>query len=336
MQRKMKRSRWLIEGAGTLGAINAVRAPAPAADFSYKLAHGLPVDNPIHVRLIQMANAVKAETNGRVEIHIFPNGQLGSLVSVLEQIRLGSIQLVVGGDSAYTGLLPVYAIDNIGFAFSSWQQPIDVMGGRLGSYLRRELLAKGFFAFDRAWSTGFTEVTTSTKPIKTADDFVGVKIRVPASAIVVELFKTLGAQPVALDGGAIYTGLQTRLVDAQENSVSIIESYRLYEVQSYLSLTNHRWGGLTMAMNGDAWNALGPDIQPVVRRNAIKYANLSNNDTRLLNDSLADKLRRQGLAFNSADTGTMRARLGPYYARWKKELGSTAWDMLEASVGKLG
>lgn len=336
MQRKMKRSRWLLEGAATLGAIDVVRAPASAAEFSYKLAHGLPVDNPIHVRLVQMANAIKAETSGRTEIHIFPNGQLGSLVAVLEQMRLGSIQLVVGGDSAYTGILPVYAIDNIGFAFSSWQQPIDVMSGRLGAYLRRELLAKGVYAFDRSWSTGFTEVTTSTKPIRTADDFVGVKIRVPASAIVVELFKTLGALPAAIDGNAIYTALQTHLVDAQENSVSIIESYRLYEVQAYLSLTNHRWGGLTMSINGDAWNALGPDIQSVFHRNAEKYANLSNNDTRLLNDSLADKLRRQGLVFNSADTATMRARLASYYARWKKELGSTAWDMLEEKVGKLG
>lgn len=107
-------------------------------------------------------------------------------------------------------------------------------------------------------------------------------------------------------------------------------------MQKYLSLTNHRWGGLTMAMNLDAWNALDSNMQGVVERNAHKHAKLANNDGRLLDKSLADKLRRQGMTVNTVDTAPMRARLASYCARWKKELGTTVWTLLEDKVGKLG
>ena len=118
--------------------------------------------------------------------------------------------------------------------------------------------------------------------------------------------------------------------------LSIIETFKLFEVQKYLSLTSHRWGGLSMSVNPEAWNALPSDIQSVVQRNAAKYAKLSNNDTRILEGSLTSKMQRHGLVVNTPDRASMRAKLGPYYERWKKELGNTAWDLLEANVGKLG
>ena len=150
------------------------------------------------------------------------------------------------------------------------------------------------------------------------------------------MFKALGASPVPIDGSELYSALQTHLVDGEETALQIIATYRLYEVQKYLSFTNHRWAGSTLVANGAAWDALPADIQAVVKRNADKYARLCNNDTFYSSDAYTDKLKRQGLTVNTSDTTSMRARLGAYYARWKKELGSTAWDLLEARVGKLG
>src|SRR5262249_3209197 len=106
--------------------------------------------------------------------------------------------------------------------------------------------------------------------------------------------------------------------------------------QKYLSFTNHVWGGQWLAANQAAWDALPPDIQTIFQRNAAKYAELVRRDSFLMTAAYTDKLRRQGMAINTPDTRSMRARLGPYYARWKNDFGATAWGLLEASVGKLG
>ena len=304
----MPRSRFAISTGSSLAAAAAFRVPATAAQFTYKLGHPLPVETPLHVRCVQMAKAIRDETQGRLEIQLFPNSTLGSTTSMLSQVRLGSIELTILGNATYTGMVPVYSIDNVAFAFSTWQQPIEALAGPLGAYMRQELAAKGLHAFDDVWALGFQQITTSTKPIRTADDFSGLKLRTPPAAIIVELFKALGASPVAITTDELYTALQTHLVDGQEEPFSVIEAFRLYEVQKYLSLTNHRWVGSTLVSNPDAWKALPAQIQAIFSHNSAKYARLANNDTRLGEVSLADKLRRQGMAFNTADAASMRAR----------------------------
>ena len=181
------------------------------------------------------------------------------------------------------------------------------------------------------------QTTSSTHPIGNGADFAGFKIRIAPVQMVQDLFKTLGAAPVALDTNAEYTGLQTRVADGQESPLVTIETYRFYEVQKYLSLTNHVATCAWLVANGNAWNALPPDIQAVINRNVTKYALLERRDIPVMNVSLSDKLRRQGMVFNTAETGSMRARLGPYYQRWKSVFGPTAWGLLESASGnKLG
>jgi tripartite ATP-independent transporter DctP family solute receptor len=285
--------------------------------------------------MVQMANAVKAETNGRMEIQVYPNSQLGSQASMIAQVRLGSLQFMQTGNAQFSSIVPVAAIDSLGFAFSNGNQPLEALDGNLGAYIRREFAAKGLLCFDKVFDASFRQVTSSLRPIRAVGDFAGTKIRVPSSPIYVEMFRALGASPVALDTTELYTALQTRIVDAQETPLTVIESYRLSEVQKYLSLTSHGWGGLWLVGNLEAWNALPPDIQDIVKRNEAKYALLERRDVAAQVNSLANKLAREGFAVNQADTSGMRARLGPYYARWKNEFGSTAWGLLEAVTGKL-
>jgi TRAP-type transport system periplasmic protein len=335
MRSKSNRSRFLA-GVSTLGAIGIVQAAAPAAQFEYKLALSDPVEYTTSVRMAQMANAVSAETNGRMQIKIYPNSVLGSTASILTQLRLGVIQFYCTNHYGFSALVPLIQIDSVGFAFSSQKQPVTLLDGALGAYIRKEFAAKGMYVFEKTFDLGFRQVTSSTKPIREVGDFTGFKIRVPPAPIFVDLFKTLGASPVPIDSNELYTSLQTHLADGQEVSMVGIESFRTYEVQKYLSVTNHLWVGYYLAANAGTWAAVPPDIQAVVKRNVDKFTVAERKEIPFLNESLADKLKRQGLIFNTPDVSGMRARLGPYYARWKNELGSTAWSLLEAEVGKLG
>jgi len=133
----------------------------------------------------------------------------------------------------------------------------------------------------------------------------------------------------------VYTALQTHVVDGQENPYAIIDTGKLYEVQKYLSVTNHMWSAFHMLANQEAWKALPPDIQSVVARNNAKYAVLQRRDVEGRNNSLADKLRRRGMVSNNADTSGFRPRLGGFYKKWRGEFGDTAWTLLEKRSGRL-
>ena len=333
MQASRGRSYFL--GAGVaFAAVGAVRAPLRAAQFVYKLAHGA-VDDPPSIALGQMAAAINAETHGRMEVQVFPNAVLGSGLSMLSQVRLGSIQFYWANSSSYSSVVPLAQIDGIGFIFASEKKAFSAMDGPLGAYVRQEFLSKGLYAFDKPTSNGFRETTSGVKPIRTVDDLAGIKIRTLPAPVYIELFKALGASPAPVDFSEMYTALQTHLVDGCELAPNAIEAFRIYEVQKYLSLTNHIWGGEWMAANLDAWNALPSDIQDIVKRNATKYILSERREMARTNDSVVDTLKRQGLAFNTVDTGAMRARIRSYYAHWKGEFGATAWNLLEAAVGKL-
>jgi TRAP-type C4-dicarboxylate transport system substrate-binding protein len=178
--------------------------------------------------------------------------------------------------------------------------------------------------------------TTSSRPIRTAADWAGIKIRTPPAKISVDLFATLGASPTPLDSSETYTSLQTHLIDAEESPLTTIEAQHFYEIQRYLSLTNHQWAAYWLIGNLEAVNALPPDIRAVLDQVTAKYSLLERRDVNEADLALIDKLKRQGMIVNTPDTASMRAKLGPYYARWKNELGATAWGLLEAKVGKLG
>ena len=332
----LRRLRFLAGGIANLGALGIIRAPARSAQFEWKMAYGDPRNSLRDVRFTQMVNAIDRETGGRMKIQTFPGLQLGSPASEQSQLRLGAIQLLLQLNANFSSILPVAQIESIGFAFQSPRQVYAALDGPLGAYLRREFSLKGIYIFPRVIEAGFRQISAMTRPIRSVEDFAGFKIRTAPSPMFVDLFRTLGASPTAVDASDLYTSLQTRVIDGEETPLEFMENLRLFEVQKYVSLTNHSWGGEWLAANGDAWNALPPDIQATVTRNVSRCMLLVRRDLSAFNASIGDKLARQGLIFNTADTTGMRARLGPYYARWKAELGSTPWSLLELTTGKLG
>jgi tripartite ATP-independent transporter DctP family solute receptor len=319
----------------TVASIGVVRAPARAATWSYKYAHNLPVGHPLHIRTVQMWREVRDATGGRLDVAVFPDNALGADPSALAQLRTGAIQFFTASGGLLGGVVPVAQIENVGFAFRDETSAFRAMDGELGAYVRGEIAAKGLVALDRIWDNGMRQVTTSTKPILGVDDLAGLRIRTPPSPLWIDLFRTLGAAPTPISGAELYLALQTHVVDAQENALAGIEATRLYEVQKYLSFTNHMWAGYWMLANGEAWNALPPDVRAIVRRANAKHAAVQRRDVSLLNVSLADKLRRRGLELHRVDQGPFRAKLRPFYAKWKAEFGERAWSALERSAGTL-
>ncbi len=332
--RPTRRAFTAAAGSALLAA--AVHSEARAdAQFQYKFAHDLPVDHPLHVRMVQLWNEVSQLTGGRLEVKVFPFGQLGAGQGLTEVVRSGAVQFGSTASFLWSGAVPVAAIDSLGFLFSDVKQAFRLMAGPLGEYVRAAFATRGMYAFPNEWDLGLRQITTSTKPIRNLADLAGVRIRTPAAKVSFDLFQTLGASPTVVDSTGQYAAMKTHLVDGQETPFITIETFRFYEVQNYLSLSNHQWTGYWVVANADAWKALPPDIQAIVTKSMLKYVAIERNDIAILSGAVADKLQRQGLKFSPFDRTGVREKLAPYYTRWKTEFGATAWDLLEAGVGKL-
>jgi tripartite ATP-independent transporter DctP family solute receptor len=328
-----ERKKFLAGSAAVFASINVIKAPAKAADFEYKFATNAPISHPLNTNAVPMWEGVKKETGGKVDVKIFPNNVLGGDTAMLTQLRSGAIQFFMLSGGILTNVVPVAGIQGVPFAFKSHKEVFAAFDGELGAYVRKEIENNGLYAFPLITDNGFRQITNSVRAINTVKDLEGLKIRTPVGRLWVDLFKTLGAQVATINISEAYSALQTHVVDGQENPLANIETGRLYEVQKYLSITNHLWGGYWLLMNADIWKTLPPDLQGVVERNAAKYALLDRSDTLALNRSLQGKLVEQGMTVNVADAASFQKKLGAFYGSAKAEFGPTLWALLEQTCG---
>jgi TRAP-type C4-dicarboxylate transport system substrate-binding protein len=167
------------------------------------------------------------------------------------------------------------------------------------------------------------------------EDLQGLKIRTPDAPIYVEAWKTMGASPVVANFNKLYETLKNGTAEAQTNPLAVAEFLKLYEVQKYVSMTNHGWSGFNLLANWKLWQRFPADVQGIIERNAVKFVRLQREELSALNTEFRTKLATQGMTFNEADTSSFRPRLTSYYAHWKETIGERAWSLLESHVGKL-
>ena len=334
ISRRQFTARFLLTSATTL-IYRGVRA----ANFKLRQFHNQPADSPLHKRLVEMWAAVKTETGGRVDVATFAdNDQLpGSDPAALKMLVDGELDFFTLNGGLIGTVVPAVNVQGIPFAFRDEAQVYHAIDGDLGEYLAREMAAKGIYALPRScFENGFRQITCSVRPVRTAEDLNGIKMRTPDTPIYIECWRALGATPVVFNFNKIYEALKTGQADAQDNPLNVAELLKLYEVQKYISLTNHIWSGFNLIANLKMWQGLPSNVQRIIERNAEKYVKLQRNDTDKMNHDLPARLTQRGMIINQPDAAGFRARLGDYYARWKDTIGSKTWALLESHVGKLG
>ena len=324
-------------GAAALPLVALRSRPANAAEFTYKMANNTPATHPLTLQMQAAADRVLKATDGRVDIRIFPNSQLGSDTDMLSQVRSGGIDFFSLSGLILSALVPPASINGIGFAFSDYDQVWSAMDGKLGAYIRGEITKRGLHVFDHIFDNGFRQTTSSTKPIATPADFGGFKIRVPVSPLWTSMFTALGAAPTSINFAEVYSALQTHIVDGQENPLSLIATAKLYEVQKYCSMTNHMWDGFWLLGNRRAFERLPADAQEIVSREYSAAAFAERADLAKLNADVRGTLEKNGLVFNTVDQASFRGALkqAGFYKDWREKYGEDAWHVLEDSVGKV-
>lgn len=326
---------------GMIAAGGALLIPrrSRAAEFELRQFHNQPAGSPLDKWLTQMWDAVKAETNGRVQVETIPdnNKLAGGDPAALNMVASGELDFFTLNGGSIGNLVPATNVQGVLFAFRTTEQVFESLDGDLGDYLREEMKAKGIYAVPKGcFDNGMHQITCATRPIKTVDDLQGLKIRTPDAPIYTEAWKAMGAAPVVANFNKLYETLKSGAAEAQTNPLAVAEFLKLYEVQKYVSMTSHGWSGFNLLANWKLWQKFPTDVQSVIERNTVKFVRQQRAELSALNAEFRTKLATQGMTFNDADTSSFRPRLSAYYAHWKEATGARAWGLLEGHVGKLG
>ena len=281
---------------------------------------------------------IKKESNGQIDIRVYPNSELGGDPEQLTQLRLGALEMTAQAGIIIDSQVPIADIENVAFAFPNREAAFAAMDGDLGALIRKQAYDKKMLIIDKVFENGWRDFTSGLRPIRSVDDLSGMRLRVSPGKIRIDTFRSLGAAVTPVASNELYTALQTHIVDGMESALGVIESFRVYEVQKYLSRSHHMWSGYWNIISLDKWNTLPPALQKIMRTHLNEAAVLQRRDSELGDKSLEDLLRRQGLAINYPKPETFKAKLvaSGYYGRWKTEFGEQAWSALEKYTGKLG
>ena len=329
--------RKFLRGAAAVPLVALIPRRGEAAEFNWKFATGQDPTHPVNIRALEAIKRIQEATGGRLEIKLFPANQLGSDTDLISQVRNGGVELLNTSASIVATLVPLSGMLNLGFAFTDFDQIWKAMDGAFGDMVRADIVKSGLIPVKKIGNNGFRQVTSSGRKIKTPDDLKGFKIRVPVAPLLTSLFEALGASPAPINFNEVYTSLQTKIVDGQENALPLIYTTKLYEVQNSVSMTGHSWDGFWVLANRRAFQGLPSNIQDILMNELDGAIIKQRADVTKLSESLRPELQAKGLEFIDVDRSAFREvlRKTNYYRNWRTKFGEDAWKTLEQVRGPL-
>ncbi|RXT56463.1 hypothetical protein B6S44_05175 [Bosea sp. Tri-44] len=286
--------RTALIGASSGIALFAIGRPALAQAVKLRFAHPHPEVDSWHKAALLFAEQVKAKSQGRYEVQVFANGALGSDAQTISAVRGGSLDICLTGNPFFTGLAPKLNVLDLPFLIQSRKHAAAVMDGPIGDGLRKELEGSNLKAL-ATWEIGWRNLTNNRRPVVTAADLKGLKIRTTPNPAHIKAFQLLGAIPTPMAFTELFTALETGTVDGQENPVTLILNAKFHEVQKHLSLTRHAFTTGPLVMNKTKFDAMPADIQQLLPTIAVEIAGIQrqmNEDTE--GSSLAE-LKKAGM-----------------------------------------
>jgi TRAP-type transport system periplasmic protein len=298
--------------------------------INFKLGHSVATDHPYHLGAVKFAELVAQRTNNKVKIDINPSAQLGGERELVEGLQLGTVDLVVTSTGPVGGFVPKMFVVDLPFLFESREHAYKVLDGPIGKDLLGALTAKGIkgLAF---WENGFRNITNSQRPIEKPEDLKGIKIRTMENKIHLASFRTWGASPTPMAFPEVYTALQQKTIDAQENPIAIIYTAKFFEVQKHLSLTGHFYSPALLLMADKAYNGLPKDIQKIFDDTALECATYERNLLRDTEQKQIDELKAKGMQVITPSKKPFQDASESVYKEFETQFGKDLLDKIRAT-----
>ena len=306
-------------------AFSLMAAPA-WAQVVLKAGHVLAPVHPYHVGMEKFAELVAEKTGGQVKVEVFHSAQLGNERELVEALQMGTTDVCLISTAPMAGFSKDFLVYDLPYLFTSPEQAYEILDGPIGQasmegIKKAELIGLAF------WENGFRNITNSKRELVKPEDLKGLKIRTMENKIHMATFKALGADPTPIASGEVFTALQQKTVDGQENPLTGIYTSKYYEVQKYLSITEHFYSPAPLLIGLEAWNKLNPEQQKAVQA-AADEAKAFQRELNQKEVAQAQKeLEARGMTITTVDKAVWKAAMAPIYKEFEKEVGA---DRLKA------
>ncbi|EJC81065.1 tripartite ATP-independent periplasmic transporter solute receptor, DctP family [Rhizobium leguminosarum bv. trifolii WSM2297] len=320
-----------------IAASLAAPASAEIGRHTFKISNGAAEDHPVSAGVKGMSACLEAKTDGKMKLRGFYNGELGDDAEATQSVRSGSIEMVVTGAAAIGGIEPAMSAFELPFLFTSDAEVDAVMTGPYFDHVAAKMPAHDLILLS-IWENGFRNATNAKHPITTIEDFKGLNFRVMQNPIFLDTFRRLGANPVPMAFGEVFTALETGAVDGQENPLPLIQASRFYEVQKYLTLTRHAYSPTPVLISKTVWEGLNPEEQDLLKTCAADGRVKQIERSRAAVNEAVTKLKEEGMEVSELspdEMGKLPELVAPVYQSAMQTVGQENFDLLSAELKKL-
>ena len=279
----------------------------------------------------KFAELVSEKTNGEVEVKVYPNEQLsgGNQGKGVEMLRNGAIDISFHSNIIYSIMDERFGVISLPWLLPDYETVDEKLNGTGGEAINEILDEIGIVGLGFG-ENGFRQITNSKRPIKTPEDMEGLKIRIPGIKMYISLYKALGSDPQAMNFAEVFTSLQQKAIDGQENPTDIISSSKIYEVQDYLSVWNYSYDAIILGINKDKFESFDEKTQQAIREAAEEACEFQVQLNRELEEEQLQMFEEKGMEITRLtpdEIAAFQAKMGPVYAEYESIIGK---DLIDA------
>ncbi|MEJ2803544.1 TRAP transporter substrate-binding protein [Comamonadaceae bacterium PP-2] len=327
-----------LAALGTIALASAMSG-AGAQDIkerNLKFAFSLAKDHPLGLGAQKFSELVAEKSGGKIKVALFPNAVLGGDPQNLSAVRGGTLDFASMATGLLAGIDKQFMVFDFPFLFNTPQEAYALADGPVGTQLQAKLADHGLVGLG-IWDLGFRNMTNSKRPIARPEDLQGLKIRVIASPIYLDMFNTLGSNPVPMTFGEVYGALESKAIDGQDNPVGVIESAKFSEVQKYLSLTRHVYTGMPVLMSKKTWDGMSEAERKII----VESANEAKQEERRIAqakeiESIANLSKQMQVnEVAPAELARLRQKVQPVIDKFAQQVGEPLMNEVNAELARM-
>jgi TRAP-type transport system periplasmic protein len=320
-----------------LTAALATSAGTAAAQTTLRFGHANSPGEIAHDLFNEFAQNVNKKSNGQVVVRVFPSEQLGKEVDLLQQVKSGALDMSAPSMAAASSLVPAFEMPSAPFLWRDWKEAEAVIRGPAMEPVFNEMRDKhNIVPVSKIWYWGWRNFTFTSKEVRKPEDMAGLKIRVPESPVWVEMVRGFGAAPTPIPFGEVYTALQQKTVDGQENPIPTIFSRKFYEVQGILTMSRHMLQNNMIVINKASLDRLKPDMQKLLMDEAAAVSAKNTQQQQGREESMLEDIRKSGRTriIADPDRDAFAARMDAVYPKLEARWGPENWKRMRAEIDK--
>lgn len=315
----------------------AVPAFAEFNDRTIRVSNGINADHPVGNGIEAMQKCLDDKSGGKLKLQAFWGGALGGDLQATQALRSGVQEAVVTSSSPLVGIEPALGVFDLPFLFGSADEAYKVLDGEFGDMMNQKLEAVGLVNLGY-WENGFRNLSNSVRPVTKWEDFEGMKVRVMQNNIFLDTFQNLGANATPMAFGEVFSALETNAIDAQENPYVTIDTSKFFEVQKYITETNHAYTPFLLLFSKAIFDTYTPEEQAALRECAVVGRDEERKVIQELNKTSLDKIKAAGLEVNvlsAEEQARIREKSMIVYEKHKAEIGAEVVDAIIAELAEI-